>query len=72
MTRHITRKRLILAAATLVGLLGVGLLFLRPPAKLELVTAQARMGDLEEVVLATGVLEPLEPGACRCPGLGSH
>ncbi|MCW0982681.1 efflux RND transporter periplasmic adaptor subunit [Agrobacterium sp. BT-220-3] len=60
MTRHITRKRFILAAATLVGLLVVWLLFLRPPAKLELVTAQARTGDIEEVVLATGVLEPLE------------
>ncbi|MND29613.1 Macrolide export protein MacA [compost metagenome] len=60
MTRHITRKRLILGAATLVGLLGVWLLFLRPPAKLELVTAQVRTGDIEEVVLATGVLEPLE------------
>lgn len=60
MTRHITRKRLILGAATLVGLLGVWLLFLRPPAKLELVTAQARTGDIEEVVLAIGVLEPLE------------
>jgi macrolide-specific efflux system membrane fusion protein len=60
MTRHITRKRFILAAATLVGLLGVWLLFLRPPAKLELVIAQARTGDIEEVVLATGVLEPLE------------
>ena len=60
MTRHITRKRLILGAATLAGLLGVWLLFLRPPAKLELVTAQARTGDIEEVVLATGVLEPLE------------
>lgn len=60
MTRHITRKRFILAAATLVGLLGVWLLFLRPPAKPELVTAQARTGDIEEVVLATGVLEPLE------------
>jgi macrolide-specific efflux system membrane fusion protein len=60
MTRHITRKRFILAAATLVGLLGVWLLFLRPPAKLELVTAQARTGDIEEVVLATGILEPLE------------
>ncbi|MFB4373432.1 efflux RND transporter periplasmic adaptor subunit [Agrobacterium sp. CR_3] len=60
MTRHITRKRLILGAATLVGLLGVWLLFLRPPAKLELVTAQARTGDIEEVVLATGILEPLE------------
>jgi len=60
MTRHITRKRLILAAATLVGLLVVWLLFLRPPAKPELVTTQARTGDIEEVVLATGVLEPLE------------
>nr|WP_295987340.1 efflux RND transporter periplasmic adaptor subunit [uncultured Agrobacterium sp.] len=60
MTRHITRKRLILSAVTLVGLLGVWLLFLRPPAKLELVTAQVRTGDIEEVVLATGVLEPLE------------
>ncbi|WP_448786730.1 efflux RND transporter periplasmic adaptor subunit [Brucella intermedia] len=60
MTRHITRKRFILAAAILVGLLGVWLLFLRPPVKLELVTAQARTGDIEEVVLATGVLEPLE------------
>jgi macrolide-specific efflux system membrane fusion protein len=60
MTRHITRKRFILAAATLVGLLVVWLLFLRPPAKPELVTAQARTGDIEEVVLATGVLEPLE------------
>ncbi|MCT7667436.1 efflux RND transporter periplasmic adaptor subunit [Shinella kummerowiae] len=60
MTRHITRKRFILAAATLVGLLGVWVLFLRPPAKLELVTAQARTGDIEEVVLASGVLEPLE------------
>ncbi len=60
MTRHITRKRFILAAATLVGLLGVWLLFLRPPAKPELVTAQARTGDIEEVVLANGVLEPLE------------
>ncbi|MCV9999400.1 efflux RND transporter periplasmic adaptor subunit [Pararhizobium sp. YC-54] len=60
MTRHITRKRLILAAATLFGLLVVWLLFLRPPAKPELVTAQARTGDIDEVVLATGVLEPLE------------
>lgn len=60
MTRLITRKRLILAVATLVGLLGVWLLFLRPPAKPELVTAPARTGDIEEVVLATGVLEPLE------------
>jgi len=60
MTRHITRKRLILAAATLAGLLVVWLLFLRPPAKPELVTAPARTGDIEEVVLATGVLEPLE------------
>ncbi|OAE49114.1 efflux transporter periplasmic adaptor subunit [Agrobacterium tumefaciens] len=60
MTRHITRKRLILAAVTLVGLLVVWLMFLRPPAKPELVTAQARTGDIEEVVLATGVLEPLE------------
>lgn len=60
MTRHITRKRFILAAATLVGLLVVWHLFLRPPAKPELVTAQARTGDIEEVVLATGVLEPLE------------
>ncbi|ASV84947.1 efflux transporter, RND family, MFP subunit [Ochrobactrum quorumnocens] len=60
MTRHITRKRLILAAVTLVGLLVVWTLFLRPPAKPELVTTQARTGDIEEVVLATGVLEPLE------------
>lgn len=60
MTRHITRKRMILVAATLVGLLSVWFLFLRPPAKLELVIAQARTGDIEEVVLATGVLEPLE------------
>jgi len=60
MTRHITRKRLILAAVTLVGLLGVWLFFLRPPAKPELVTAPARTGDIEEVVLASGVLEPLE------------
>ena len=60
MTRNITRKRLILSAVTLVGVLGVWLLFLRPPAKPELVTAQARTGDIEEVVLATGVLEPLE------------
>ncbi|MBW9069404.1 efflux RND transporter periplasmic adaptor subunit [Agrobacterium pusense] len=60
MTRHITRKRFILAAATLAGLLVVWLLFLRPPAKPELVTAPARTGDIEEVVLATGVLEPLE------------
>ncbi|MFK3850169.1 efflux RND transporter periplasmic adaptor subunit [Agrobacterium pusense] len=60
MTRNITRKRLILSAVTLVGLLGVWLLFLRSPAKPELVTAQVRTGDIEEVVLATGVLEPLE------------
>ncbi|MHC1550264.1 efflux RND transporter periplasmic adaptor subunit [Phyllobacterium sp. K27] len=60
MTRYITRKSLILAAATLVGLLVVWHLFLRPPAKPELVTVQARTGDIEEVVLATGVLEPLE------------
>ncbi|MCK4207159.1 efflux RND transporter periplasmic adaptor subunit [Brucella pituitosa] len=60
MTRYITRKRLILTAATLVGLLVVWHLFLRPPAKPELVTAQAKKGDIEEVVLATGVLEPLE------------
>jgi macrolide-specific efflux system membrane fusion protein len=60
MTRHITRKRLILAAATLVGLLVIWFLFLCPPAKPELVTAPARTGDIEEVVLATGVLEPLE------------
>ncbi|NGN45123.1 efflux RND transporter periplasmic adaptor subunit [Mesorhizobium sp. CGMCC 1.15528] len=60
MTRHITRKRLILAAATLVSLLVIWFLFLRPPAKPELVTAPARTGDIEEVVLATGVLEPLE------------
>ncbi len=60
MTRHITRKRLILAALILVGLLVVWNLFLRPPAKPELVTTQARTGDVEEVVLATGVLEPLE------------
>ncbi|MET3648906.1 efflux RND transporter periplasmic adaptor subunit [Phyllobacterium ifriqiyense] len=60
MTRHITRKRFILAAATVVGLLVVWHLFLRPPARPELVTAQARTGDIEEVVLATGVLEPLE------------
>ncbi|HCJ72177.1 efflux RND transporter periplasmic adaptor subunit [Agrobacterium pusense] len=60
MTRNITRKRLMLSAVTLVGLLGVWLLFLRSPAKPELVTAQARTGDIEEVVLATGVLEPLE------------
>ncbi|MDA7001280.1 efflux RND transporter periplasmic adaptor subunit [Agrobacterium salinitolerans] len=60
MTRHITRKHFILAAATLVGMLVVWLLFLRSPAKPELVTAQARTGDIEEVVLATGVLEPLE------------
>ena len=60
MTRNITRKRLILSAVTLVGLLGFWLLFLRSPAKPELVTAQVRTGDIEEVVLATGVLEPLE------------
>ncbi|KKX28778.1 efflux RND transporter periplasmic adaptor subunit [Rhizobium sp. LC145] len=60
MTRHITRKRLILAAVTLVGLLVVWNLFLGPPAKPELVTTRARTGDIEEVVLATGVLEPLE------------
>lgn len=60
MKRHITRKRLILAALILVGLLIIWFLFLRPPAKPELVTTQARMGDIEEVVLATGVLEPLE------------
>lgn len=60
MTRYITGKRLILTAAILIGLLIVWLVFLRPPAKPELVTAQARTGDLEEVVLATGVLEPLE------------
>ncbi|MDP9734611.1 UNVERIFIED_ORG: macrolide-specific efflux system membrane fusion protein [Rhizobium sp. SORGH_AS260] len=60
MTRNITRKRLILSAVTLVGLLVVWLLFLRSPAKPELVTAQVRTGDIEEVVLATGVLEPLE------------
>ncbi|WP_455296963.1 efflux RND transporter periplasmic adaptor subunit [Brucella pituitosa] len=60
MTRYITRKRLILTVATLVGLLVVWHLFLRPPAKPELVTAQAKKGDIEEVVLATGVLEPLE------------
>lgn len=60
MTRNITRKRLILSAVTLVGLLGFWLLFLRSPSKPELVTAQVRTGDIEEVVLATGVLEPLE------------
>jgi macrolide-specific efflux system membrane fusion protein len=60
MTRYITRKRLILAAAALVGTLAVWFLFLRPPEKPELVTTQARTGDIEEVVLATGVLEPLE------------
>ncbi|MDX3930087.1 MAG: efflux RND transporter periplasmic adaptor subunit [Shinella sp.] len=60
MTRHITRKRLILAAVTLVGLLVVWSLFLGPPAKPGLVTTRARTGDIEEVVLATGVLEPLE------------
>ncbi|MDQ0137609.1 macrolide-specific efflux system membrane fusion protein [Neorhizobium galegae] len=60
MTQHITRKRLILAAVTLVGLLVVWNLFLGPPAKPELVTTRARTGDIEEVVLATGVLEPLE------------
>lgn len=60
MKRYITRKRLILAAAALVGLLVVWYLLLQPPAKPELVTAQARTGDIEEVVLATGVLEPLE------------
>lgn len=49
-----------IAAAALVGLLLVWFLFLRPPAKPELVTAEARKGDIEEVVLATGVLEPLE------------
>lgn len=60
MTRHITRRRFILAAAVFFGLLVVWQLFLRAPAKPELVTAQVRMGDIEEVVLATGVLEPLE------------
>ncbi|GLU29146.1 efflux RND transporter periplasmic adaptor subunit [Brucella sp. NBRC 12950] len=60
MTRHITRKRFTLATAVLVGLLVVWHQFLRTPAKPELVTAQARTGDIEEVVLATGVLEPLE------------
>lgn len=60
MTRHITRKRLILTVATLVGLLVIWLLFVWPPAKLELVTTHTRKGDIEEVVLATGVLEPLE------------
>lgn len=60
MKRLITRKRLMIAAAVLVGLLVAWFLFLRPAPKPELVTAQARTGDLEEVVLATGVLEPLE------------
>ena len=60
MTRHITRRRFILAAAVFFGLLVVWQLFLRAPVKPELVTAQVRMGDIEEVVLATGVLEPLE------------
>lgn len=60
MTRYITRKRLIVMAATLFGLLVIWFLFLRPPAKPELVTTQARTGDIEEVVLATGVIEPLE------------
>lgn len=60
MTRHLTSKRLILLAATIVGLLMVWHLFLRPPEKPELVTAQARAGEIEEVVLATGVLEPFE------------
>jgi macrolide-specific efflux system membrane fusion protein len=60
MTRHITRKRLILAAATVVGLLVVWNLFLGPPAKPGLVTTRARTADIEEVVLAAGVLEPLE------------
>ena len=60
MKRLITRKRLMLAAVVAVGLLAVWFLFLRPPAEPELVTAQARTGDIEEVVLATGILEPLE------------
>ncbi len=59
MTQYITRKRLILAAAFL-STFAVWFLFLRPPEKLELVTTQARTGDIEDVVLATGVLEPLE------------
>ena len=60
MKRLITRKRLILAGAALCGLVLVWFLFLRPAPKPELVTAQARTGDIEEVVLATGILEPLE------------
>ena len=60
MKRLITRKRLLIAAAAVVGLLAVWFLFLRPAPRPELVTAQVRTGDLEEVVLATGVLEPLE------------
>lgn len=60
MKRLITRKRLMLAAAVAFGLLVIWFLFLRPPAEPELVTAQARTGDIEEVVLATGILEPLE------------
>lgn len=58
--RLFTRKRLIWAGLGLVGLVLLVFLFLRPPPKPELVTAEARRGDIEEVVLATGVLEPLE------------
>lgn len=58
--RLFTRKRLIWAVLGLAGLILLAFLFLRAPPKPELVTAEARLGDIEEVVLATGVLEPLE------------
>ena len=58
--RLFTRKRLVWTTLGLVTLALLGFLFLRPPPKPELVTAQARQGPIEEVVLAAGVLEPLE------------
>lgn len=60
MKRLITRKRLVWAVLGIGALALVGFLFLGPPPKPELVTAKARQGPIEEVVLATGVLEPQE------------
>lgn len=60
MKRWITRKRIVWAVLGFAALALVGILFLSPPPKPELVTTQARQGPIEEVVLATGVLEPLE------------
>ncbi|WP_245430857.1 efflux RND transporter periplasmic adaptor subunit [Rhodoplanes roseus] len=57
------RSRLVLLAAGLVGLVGGGWLIkvrLTPPPLADVMTAAVTVGDIEEIVLASGTLKPVK------------